>query len=394
MAKRVCSTCPNPIGKPSDNKHGQCRACYDLRKAVSIILPPFAPVQAPAPVVVPPPTPAELITEDRAKIKAAAELKDTKQKYAEAVRIIERQETELSWLSAIRAGVDTTYRIQAHEGSGTSEGTPIIVASDWHAEETVTSAQVSGLNEFNLEIAERRITRFWQASLKLVQKHLNPGIHIREVVIALLGDFITGQIHGAENAEANSMLPIDAIIWVQNRIIAGIDFWLNHSSYNLIIPCKVGNHARTTFKPRFGSEQGHSLETLMYVHLAGYYRNEPRIKFVIENGYHTYLEVYDTTVRFHHGHALKYGGGIGGLFIPAYKAVGAWSKARWADLDIFGHFHQTKDGGSFICNGSLIGYNAYALSIKADYETPKQTLLLLDKTRGRTSMWPILLGEK
>lgn len=383
MAKRICSKCnTNPTRR--DSKTGLCGACY--REAAFAI---------PAlPVTIAPLPPAERINEDRAKMKTAAELKDAKQKYEEAVRIIERQESELGWLSAIRAGLDTTYRVEAREGSGTSEGTPIVVASDWHAEETVTPAQVSGLNRANLEIIDARITRFWQASLKLVQKHLNPGIHIREVVIALLGDFITGQIHGAENAESNSLLPVDAIIWVQNRIIGGIDFWLNHSPYTLVIPCKVGNHTRTTIRTRFGSEAGHSLESLMYVHLAGYYRNEPRIKFVIEDGYHTYLDIYDQTVRFHHGHALKYQGGIGGLFIPAYKAVGAWSKARWADLDIFGHFHQSKDGGSFLCNGSLIGYNAFALSIKADYEQPKQTLVLMDKSRGRTSVWPILLGEK
>jgi len=373
--KRVCQKCrQNPIRW--DSKTGMCLGCY--KEAVIVPAPPML-------------APAERVTEDRAKLKAIAELRDAKEKYDAAVTIIERQEAELGWLNDIRAGIDTTYRIEPHEGAGTSEGTPIIVASDWHVEETVTPAQVSGLNEFNLEIADARITRFWQASLKLVQKHLNPGIQIREVILALLGDFITGQIHGAENAESNSLLPVDAIIWVQNRIIAGIDFWLNHSPYKLIIPCKVGNHTRTTLRTRFGSETGHSLETLMYALLAAHYRNEPRIKFVIDNGYHTYLEVYDQTVRFHHGHTIKYQGGIGGLFIPAYKAVGAWSKARWADLDIFGHFHQSKDGGSFLCNGSLIGYNAFALSIKADYEKPKQTLLLMDKKRGRTSVWPILL---
>ena len=81
------------------------------------------------------------------------------------------------------------------------------------------------------------------------------------------------------------------------------------------------------------------------------------------------------------------------MFIPAYKAVSQWDKGRRADLDIFGHFHQTKDGGKFLCNGSLIGYNSFALRIKADYEPPQQTLLLVDKKRGRTCTWPILLEK-
>jgi hypothetical protein len=376
----TCSKCPATI---RNNKTGLCLPCYKAMLAG----------QAPSPAAEPVTLEAQLAL-DRDKQKAAAVLAEWKAKYQEAVKLIEQRDVELGWLADIRAGVDTTYRIEPKESSGTSEGTPIIVASDWHSEEIVRPAQVSGLNEFNLDIADRRITRFFQSSLNLIKNHLNPGIKIHNVVLALLGDFITNDIHDAENAESNALLPVDAIIWVQNRIIAGIDFLLDNSPYTFIVPCKVGNHSRTTKKTRFGSEAGHSLESLMYVHLAGYYRNEPRIKFVIDDGYHTYLDIYDQTIRFHHGHAIKYQGGIGGLFIPAYKAVSQWTKARHADLDIFGHFHQSKDGGNFICNGSLIGYNSFALSIKADYEPPKQQLILIDKKRGRTALWPILLEKK
>jgi len=103
------------------------------------------------------------------------------------------------------------------------------------------------------------------------------------------------------------------------------------------------------------------------------------------------MDVYGRTLRLHHGHAIRYQGGVGGLFIPTYKAIAQWNLGRRAHLDAFGHFHQTKDGGSFLTNGSLIGYNAFALSIKADFELPRQTLILLDKTRGRTCSWPILV---
>ena len=80
------------------------------------------------------------------------------------------------------------------------------------------------------------------------------------------------------------------------------------------------------------------------------------------------------------------------MFTPTYTSIDDWNKAKRADLDVFGHFHQLRDGGNFICNGSLIGYNAYAMSIKAHFEPPKQTLFLMDKKRGRTCTWPILLS--
>ena len=84
---------------------------------------------------------------------------------------------------------------------------------------------------------------------------------------------------------------------------------------------------------------------------------------------------------------------MGGIFIPANKAIAQWNKVQWADLDVFGHFHQMKDGGNFVSNGSLIGFNAYALSIKADYEHPKQAFFLIDRKRGRTITAPIVFDD-
>lgn len=369
---RKCSTCPTFIYR--DGKTGLCRDCYDGKMQSQIPLPP-----------------AERVANDRAKAKLQAEFDALKHKYKAALLAIGHQETALSWLEEIRKGVASTYKIEPREGSGTSEATPIIIASDWHSEEIVKPAQVNGLNEFNLDIFDQRATRFWQSSLRLIRL-LNQDVKINTVVLALLGDFITNDIHDAENSESNALLPIDAIINVQAKIIAGIEFLLNNSKYNFVLPCKVGNHSRTTKTTRYASEAGHSLETLMYVHLIAHFRGEPRVKFVIEDSYLTYMNIYSMTVRFHHGHELKYAGGVGGLFIPAFKAISEWDKGRQADLDIFGHFHQSKDGGKFVCNGALIGYNAYAIRNKFSFEPPKQQLLLLDKKRGRTFSCPILLS--
>lgn len=356
------------------NITGKCRACLDGDSTF----------------VISTATPEQQVQQDREQKEKKDAFETLKHKYAAALATIDQQESALAWINEIRAGVDSTMKIMPQQSKGTSEVTPVILASDWHSEEIVTSAQVSGLNEFNLEIFSKRAEKFWQGGLRLV-KMFNQDVSINTIVLALLGDFITNDIHDAENAENNSLLPIPAIINVQNHIISGIDFWLNHSTYQLVIICKVGNHSRTTKKVRAASEMGHSLESLMYVHLAAYYRNEPRVTFIIDDGYHTYLDVYEWTLRFHHGHALQYYGGVGGLFIPAYKAINQWNKARWAHLDSFGHFHQSKDGGNFLGNGSLIGYNSFGLRIKGDFEPPKQTLYLMDKKRGRTGTWPILV---
>jgi hypothetical protein len=288
----------------------------------------------------------------------------------------------------LHANIDA-FEIPTYRTNGANEGTVVVVASDFHVEEHV-GAEVGGLNTYNLEIAHTRVTRFFQATVRLVEL-LQQDIAIPTIVLALLGDFISGDIHD-EIAELAEVAPMHAIITAQNMLISGIEFLLAHTTCTLVIPCHSGNHARTTKQTHFSAENGHSLEYLMYLHLQAYFRNEPRVTFLVSLAYHSYLDIYGTMVRFHHGHAVKYGGGVGGLTIPVNKAIAQWNKAKHADLDVFGHFHQRFDGGNFIANGSLIGYNGFAVAIKASYEPPAQQLFLMDRKRGKTCVWPILVA--
>jgi hypothetical protein len=268
------------------------------------------------------------------------------------------------------------------------EATVVVLASDWHLEERVDPETVNGKNEYNLEVARRRAEDFFKNVL-ILTRICEKDVDINTMVLALLGDFISGNIH-EELAETAQLEPTRAVLFAKNLIASGIGFLLQHSKLNLVIPCHSGNHARTGREQKHATEAGHSLEYMMYHYLADYFRAEPRVKFVIPRSYHSYIKVYDRVVRFHHGHDIRYGGGVGGLTIPVNKAINQWNKAEWADIDCFGHFHQRFDGGNFLCNGSLIGYNAYGISIKASFERPSQTLFLLDKLRGKTGVWPIL----
>ncbi len=371
----IKSPCPQCGGRMSRQHRGPalCRLCVRLEGT------PAASVR----------TPEVEVASDRKLRQAAAELSSLKAKYAASLRTIAQQEQSLTAVDSLKAGLQT-YEITPSRPSGTSEGTVVMVASDWHYEENV-GAEVGGLNTFNTEIASKRIERFFQAGLRLIRL-LQQDTTIETLVLALLGDFISNLIH-EEFSDVNELQPMHALAAVQNHVISGISFLLQHSTLRIVLPCHSGNHARTTKTTRFSAENGHSLEYLMYQHLAAYFRNEPRVTFLIADGMHSYLDVYGTVIRFQHGHAIKYGGGVGGIYIPVNKALAQWDKARRANLNVFGHFHQLRDGGNFICNGSLVGYNAFALSIKADYEQPKQALFLIDKRRGRTCTWPILVGE-
>lgn len=260
------------------------------------------------------------------------------------------------------------------------EATVVAVASDWHIEERVDRESVNGLNAYDLGISERRAEQFFRTLLKL-SKIEGQHTKVKHVVLALLGDFISGNIHD-EIVETTALRPVEASIRAQEYIVSGIDYLLKNSDFDITVVCHSGNHGRITKTVHFATENGNSLEYMMYKSIASYFRHEKRARFIIPNAYHSYMDIYGHIVRFHHGHSIKYGGGIGGISIPVNKAIAQWNRSRTADIDVFGHFHQAYDGGNFIANGSMIGYNAYAMSIKAGYERPAQMVFCMHSKLG------------
>ncbi|NCN07510.1 hypothetical protein GW933_02340 [Candidatus Falkowbacteria bacterium] len=326
---------------------------------------------------------------DRLAIQSSEKLRELSKKYKNILTENDDLKQIIQAMQTIKASTKR-FTISQKKG-GASEATAIIVASDWHFEENVRPETINNLNAFNIEIGKIRANNFWRNSLTLINL-CKKDITINNILLVLLGDFITNMIH-EELAETNLLAPIDACIEVQNILISGIEFLLRNTDCRLTIPCHSGNHGRTTARPRHSNEGGHSLEHFIYHNMAIHFANNPRVSFLIAQGYHTYINIYNMTIRIHHGHDIRYQGGVGGLYIPLNKAIAQWNKGCRADLDILGHFHQFRDGGNFIVNGSLIGYNAYALSIKAEFEKPRQAFFLIDKKRGKTIVAPILLDS-
>ena len=310
-----------------------------------------------------------------------------KKKYAQAIKTIKSLEKRNEVVSGMKRTIKIDH-IKPKKGDDESEATCFWLASDWHVEENVDPKVVLGLNEYNMSIAKERSETYFRTGLRITNI-LARDISIDTIVIALLGDFITNDIHD-ELVEINEVGPMHAAIYAQNLIASGIQYVLDNSEYKLIVQCHSGNHGRTTKTSQMSTENAHSLEYVMYVYLRDYFRNDPRVTFNIADGFMSYLDVYDYKIRFLHGHTVKYGGGIGGMTIPINKAIAGWDSTGHADLTVMGHFHKYGDGGNWLTNGSLIGYNAYALSIKASFEKPKQALFLIDKKRGKTMTCPIM----
>ena len=109
----------------------------------------------------------------------------------------------------------------------------------------------------------------------------------------------------------------------------------------------------------------------------------------IAESYFVFSEIYGRTIRWHHGDAIRFEGGVGGLVIPMNKAIAQWNKGRKADLDCFGHHHTYLQTPNACSNGSMIGFSPFSVQIKAGFEPPTQTMFLMDSKRGRTAIFPL-----
>lgn len=323
-------------------------------------------------------TPKEQVQLDKERLLQKDKNNELERKYKEAILDNDRLHKELVAYLETKKGIDpVSFSYNPSKGKG-SDFVAVVLASDWHIEEEVRPETVDGFNEYTIDIAKNRVEQFFKHTLRLVQIE-QQAAKIDTLVLALLGDFFSGSIHDAL-LEINQLRPIEACILAENLIVGGIQYLLDNSELDLIIPCHVGNHSRITKKVHIATEDGNSLERFMYHHIQEHFKENKRVKVLISPAYLSYLTLWGTyTICFQHGHAVQYQGGIGGLTIPLKKAVSQWQKKRRANLYCLGHWHNLLDIGDAIVNGSLIGYSSYVQFIKGDPERPKQAFFLVSR---------------
>ena len=316
---------------------------------------------------------------ERKLARSENDAKSWKAKYESACEELEMAESRTGIMKAIRQTIPADAIKRLKTGG---DAVAVLALSDWHVEERVDPAVINGINSYSPEIATKRVEEVFRRAAMLID--FSRGFSkIDTAVVWLGGDMITGYIHD-ELMESNFMSPTEAILFVQELIVKGIRFLKREAKLNkIIIPTSFGNHGRTTEKRRVATSAANSHEWLMYHNLASFVK-DAGFEWKVENGYFNWVRLFDKfDLRFHHGDNIRFAGGVGGISIPVNKALAQWSKIQRADYDFFGHYHQSIDLTRWTCNGSLIGFNAFALSIKAEPESPSQTLSIISKDRGK-----------
>lgn len=288
------------------------------------------------------------------------------------------------------------WLVDANTATGGSPGVPTLLASDWHWGEVVRPSEINYVNEYNMEIAQKRSHKLIETTITLLTQHLAypryPGI-----VFALAGDMLTGNIH-EELSETNDM-PINLVFMdLVDNLMAAI-LRLKAVFKKVFIPCVAGNHGRTTKKVRAKEFNYNNYDWLLYQTLARAFRDDPDVKFYIPDGTSALVNVANRVYNITHGNMFRGGDGMIGHLGPITRGDHKMRTRsnqihQGYDTLVMGHFHQLLQSNDIITNGSLIGYNEYAWNNNFRFEVPAQALWITHPQVGITIQMPVYLEDK
>lgn len=331
---------------------------------------------------------------ERERNKAQTERRLTEKKLKQAEQDLVLADQKLEAFCYMNENAKPRKYKRGRQTRGKGQATAIVCVNDWHGEELVDPQLVCGVNEFNQEIAERRIARVWEQALYLIEFARNIAA-IEEVVLWAGGDLMNGMIH-EEYQQANWAGPTDAALWIQDHLVSGIRILLDETKVkNFRFLASHGNHGRSTKKKRPHTQFAHSWERLIFSNVANAYKNDKRVASYVEKGQLLHASIQGHLCRFTHGDSIKFYGGIGGIMGPASKRMQAWNQQHGpAELTVIGHFHQYLSTPYFVACGCLVGFDPYAQYIGARTEAPTQTLIIVDREHGKVMDLPIFCEDR
>jgi transposase-like protein len=347
-----------------------------------------APPRKPRARATPPvPTPTPLEAARAARAERAEETADK--------RAVRQALAENERLSAILAAI-------AHENAtplpaiprlalsgARREGACIALLSDVHAGANVALSSSTFGNRYSPAIARYRLRRYFAGVAWHVRAYRAVAWDIKHLVLWFGGDMIDGHLHGDQQETSES--PVQTIDWLEPILTDGARSLLE-LDLHVDLVCSYGNHGRDTIKPRRETGAQHSYEWGMYQRIARSLTPDG-VHTLADPTAHQYHEVMGYTLHFTHGDETRYAGGVGGISIPLNKAFSAWDRVRHADYHHCGHYHTQLDGGYWIANGAVKGYDPFAMSVKGAPETPRQALYVLDAKRGKTAVTPLWVSD-
>lgn len=284
-----------------------------------------------------------------------------------------------------------------YRGKAGKRGIVTLQASDWHFDEEIDPAQVSGYNAYSREIAIKRLAKLAEGTIKVARDYIT-GIEIEGIVVLATGDVFSGDIHD-ELRLTNA-----------DTLFGSVDFWTGHvirfldvlaSDFGQVhVGAVVGNHGRMTHKPIYKNRARNNVEWLLWRNVARHYAANPNVTVDVSEALDLTVQVYKTRYWIEHGEEFRGGSGISGSRAPlllGQHRLSVQQEIMGNPLDwmVVGHFHQYQPPAQgLVMGGSLKGYDEYAKGKKFRPEPPQQALWITSPEHGPTIAAPVFVQDR
>ena len=264
--------------------------------------------------------------------------------------------------------------------------------SDTHIGDNVDYNQMSSLNSYTIDIFNARLYGWASQILDLVD-YRRSFAEIPELVVPLLGDMVSGDIH-QELRETNQDHTMGQMIRGANLIAQALMFMAPHFK-TVRVPCVVGNHGRMTQKPP-AKDKYVNWDYMLYQWVAAFCREQSNIEFEIPKSFFHVFSVCNRNILIMHGDSMKGKAATADVLrtltsmrtVLQYRtgleeevSIGQsneedFNGATFFDSAFMGHYHRVDEfdigtGEAHIC-GCMKGGDEYALNQLSVISKPKQ----------------------
>ena len=259
--------------------------------------------------------------------------------------------------------------------------------SDTHIGEFIDLQQMAGLNAYDFDIFNNRLYG-WANQLVTLIELRRSAVPIPELVIPMLGDMISGDIH-EELSNTNLTNCMMQMIRGANLIAQALMFIAPHFE-TIRVPCVVGNHGRMTRKPPM-KDKYMDWDYLMYQWIAALVQKQPNIEFHIPKSFLTVFPVCNRNILAMHGDAVSGAGSLASItkVLTNLRSVLHFKKGlenetgevpdtipAHFDSVMIGHFHRVDEldigtGSAHIC-GCMKGADEFAMTRLQAVTKPQQ----------------------
>ena len=287
------------------------------------------------------------------------------------------------------------YKIRKPKSKVRASSAQSVVAplTDTHIGDNVEADEMVGLNAYNIDIFNKRLHGWATQLLTLVELRRN-SVEVDELIIPMLGDMISGDIH-MELALTNNDHNMGQMIRGANLIAQALMFLAPHFD-KVRVPCVVGNHGRMTRKPPMKNKYM-DWDYMLYQWVSVFCKNQKNIEFHIPKSFMTTVEVKNRNILLSHGDFIN-GAGSGTAIskgIMNMRNVLQFRKGlqdeigklrneeiglpEYFDSVLIGHFHRIDEidigtGAIHIC-GCMKGGDEFAMQRVQAINKPRQLAL-------------------